>query len=79
MKILNPNLLSKKSKQLIIKKFNPVSKRNIENYNIELKSKDRIEFDKTASKCFGYDIKLLDKIYQILDDRIINRIEMKNR
>ena len=79
MRILDPRLLTKKEKQLIIKKFNPLSKRNIENYNIELKSKDRIEFDKTVLKCFGYDIKLLDKLYQILNDRITNRVEMKNR
>ncbi len=79
MKILNPNLLSEKDKLKITAKFKPLSKRIVENYYSELNSKDRIEFDKTVLKCFGYDTKLLDKLYQILNIRITNRIEMKDR
>lgn len=79
MKILNPNLLTKKQKDLIISKFKPLTKRKISNYNVELQSKDRIDFDKTVLKCFGYNENLIELLYSLLKDKITNRIEMKNR
>lgn len=79
MKILNPNLLTKKQKDLIISKFKPLTNRIINNYNVELQSKDRIDFDKTVLKCFGYDENLIELLYSLLNDKITNRIEMKNR
>lgn len=79
MKILNPNLLSDIDKQKIIQKFKPLTQRKINDYSKELKSKDRIDFDKTVLECFGYDTKLLDLLYQLLSKRITDRIEMKNR
>lgn len=79
MKILNPNLLTKKQKGLIINKFKPLTNRIINNYNIELQSKDRIDFDKTVLKCFGYDENIIKLLYRLLYDKITNRIEMKNR
>ena len=79
MKILNPNLLTKKQKGLIISKFKLFTNRIINNYNIEIQSKDRIDFDKTVLKCFGYDENIIEFLYSLLNDKITNRIEMKNR
>ncbi len=79
MKILNPKLLTKKQKDLIISKFKPLTNRIINNYNLELQSKDRIDFDKTVLKCYGYDDHIITFLYSLLIDKITNRIEMKNR
>ena len=79
MKILNPNLLTKEQTDLIISKFKPLTDRIINNYDIELQSEDRIDFDKTVLQCFGYDTNLINLLYKLLSDKITNRIEMKNR
>ena len=79
MKIFDFNLLSETEKKKIIAKFRPVSKRTIKNYDEEMLSKDRIEFDKIILESFGYDPKVLIKLYQILNEKVTNRIEMKNR
>lgn len=79
MRILNPALLSDKSKKEILGKFEPLSKRTIENYNVEFLNKDRIEFDKTILKEFGYNINIINDLYALLIHTINNRVEMKNR
>jgi hypothetical protein len=79
MKIFDPALLSPKQKQEIINKFEPLSKRTIENYNIEFTRTDRIAFDKTILSIFGYNIDILNDLYNVLVQSINNRVDMKNR
>ena len=79
MRIFNPNLLSSKDKKEILDKFEPLSKRQIENYNVEFSKADRISFDKAILKGYGYEMNILPRLYQLLIDTMNNRIEMKNR
>lgn len=79
MKMLNPALLSKSSKAKIIEKFTPLSQRLIKEYKEELASADRRKFDETVLREFGYSTDLLKHLYEILDEAVTNRVEMKNR
>ena len=79
MRILNPNLLGESAKQEIINKFTALSKRPIEGYLTEFTKNDRIEFDKSILKAFGYDTKLINLLYKMLIETIDNRINLKNK
>lgn len=79
MKMFDPNLLSAKQKENILAQFEPVSKRQILNYEIEYKQKDRIAFDEAVLKAFGFKTHTLPQLYSILTETIRNRVEMKNR
>lgn len=79
MKMLNPALLSKASKAKIIEKFMPLSQRSIKGYKEELASTDRRKFDETVLREFGYSTDLLKQLYEILDEAVTNRVEMRNR
>lgn len=79
MRILNPALLDSKGKKDILKKFEILSKRVIQDYSTESKNKDRIEFDKAILKAFGFNVNILPKLYELLNETIHNRVEMKNK
>lgn len=79
MKIFNPNLLNATDKKEILKKFKLLANRLIENYDKEFSNLDRMNFDKAIFKAFGYDLKMLPRLYQLLIDTMNNRIEMKNK
>ncbi len=79
MKVLNPVLLSSKNKSDILKKFDILSKRTIQDYTTEYTNKDRIEFDKEILKAFGINTAILPQLYEVLISTINNRVEMKNR
>jgi N-6 DNA Methylase len=79
MKMLNPDLLDQKNKEDVLAKFTPLSIREIEPYNSEFKRKDRIEFDTSILKAYGYNPSLLPRLYELLIDAIENRVELKNR
>jgi type I restriction-modification system DNA methylase subunit len=79
MKMLNPSLLTNEGKQRIIKKFRPLSERAIKDYGEEMKSPDRIAFDQTVLREFGYAEHLLTGLYEILNETVANRVEMKNK
>jgi len=49
------------------------------NYDKEFLSPDRVDFDKVILKAFGYERKILPRLYKLLIDTVKNRIEMKNR
>lgn len=79
MKILNPALLTPKSREEILAKFTPLSIRAIEQYDKEFKKEDRIAFDQTILNAYGYDIAILPDLYNLLMETINNRVNMKNR
>lgn len=79
MRILDPSLLLNKQKENILKKFEPLSKREIQNYENEYKQKDRIAFDEEVLKAFGFKTNILPQLYSLLTETIRNRVEMKNR
>lgn len=79
MKILNPALLTPKSREEILAKFTPLSIRAIEQYDKEFKKEDRIAFDQTILNAFGYDIAILPELYNLIIETINNRVDMKNR
>jgi len=79
MSMLNPALLSKKDKENILAKFTPLSIRDIEQYDKEFKKKDRIEFDTSILKAYGYKATILPRLYELLVETIENRVDMKNR
>ena len=79
MKILNPNLLSNSQKKNILSKIEPLSKRQIQDYENEYTQKDRIAFDEEVLKAFGFNTDILPQLYSLLIESIRNRVEMKNR
>jgi hypothetical protein len=79
MKILDPSLLSESQKKNIISKFEPLSKRQIQDYENEYKQKDRIAFDEEILKAYGFKTDILPQLYSLLTETICNRVEMKNR
>jgi len=79
MKIFDPNLLSDKQKSSILAKFEPLSKRQIQDYDTEYKQKDRIAFDEEILNAYGLKTEILPELYLLLTETIRNRVEMKNR
>lgn len=79
MKIFDLKLLSDKQKENILAKFEPLSKRQIQDYENEYKQKDRIAFDEEVLKTFGFKTDILSRLYSLLTETIRNRVEMKNR
>jgi len=79
MKMFDPNLLTDKQKESILSKFEPLSKRQIQDYENEYKQKDRIAFDEEILKAYGFKTDILPQMYSLLTDTIRNRVEMKNR
>jgi N-6 DNA Methylase len=79
MKILNPGILSEESKTRIIESFQQLIERTVQNYDTEYQQPDRINFDETVLREFGYAIAFLPRLYTILIQTIRDRIEMKNR
>ncbi len=79
MKMLDPNLLTDKQKENILSKFEPLSKRQIQDYENEYKQKDRIAFDEEILKAYGFQTDILPQLYSLLTETIRNRVEMKNR
>ena len=51
--MLNPDLLSKESKNKIIKAFNELKKRDILPFQEEIEQEDRITFEKTVLDCYN--------------------------
>ena len=79
MKILNPQLLTKPQKLDIVDYFRKIQTRPIESYKTEFQRKDRQDFDKVILKAFGFDIKIIPQLYEILIETVKNRVDMKNR
>jgi hypothetical protein len=79
MKMLNPELLKEAQKEEILKKFRAIENRPVEDFTTEFTRKDRIDFDKTVLKAFGYKENLLPQLYEILTETATNRVEMKDR
>lgn len=79
MKILDPSLLSESQKKNILSKFEPLSKRQIQDYENEYQQKDRIKFDEEILKAYGFKTDILPQLYSLLTETIRNRVEMKNR
>jgi hypothetical protein len=80
MKMFDPNLLTEDSKSKILNKFEFLRQRRIENYDKEFVSKpDRVEFDKTVLKAYGFKVEVLPKLYDLMMKIVTNRVEMKNK
>lgn len=79
MKIFDPGLLTTKQKESILSKFETLSKRQIQDYENEYKQKDRIAFDESILKAYGFKTGILPQLYSLLTETIRNRVEMKNR
>ncbi|MGP1436995.1 MAG: N-6 DNA methylase [Phocaeicola sp.] len=79
IKMLNPNLLSKKDIDAIIAAFQPLKNRTINSVFEEVTRTDRRNFDATVLRCFGLDEKLLDSLYNILISAVNDRITMSKK
>jgi len=79
LRMLNPNLLSKKDIDAIIIAFRPIKNRIINSIMEEITRTDRRNFDATVLGCFGLDGKLLDSLYNILISAVNDRISMSKR
>jgi hypothetical protein len=78
LKILNPNLLSEKSKIEIKNAFEPLKSRKIKTIFEEVKQKDRINFDKTVLNVYKIDGNILENLYHLLTTAVFERVNMKN-
>jgi hypothetical protein len=79
LRILNPDLLSKRQKADILISFQPLKNRKIESIFDETQKEDRINFDRTILRNFGIDENLLDNIYSLLTTSVNDRISMKSK
>ncbi len=79
MKMFDPSLLTAKQKESILSKFETLNKRQIQDYENEYKQKDRIAFDESILKAYGFKTDILPQLYSLLTETIRNRVEMKNR
>ncbi|MDR1981932.1 MAG: SAM-dependent DNA methyltransferase, partial [Tannerellaceae bacterium] len=79
LRILNPDLLSKRQKADILTAFQPLKHREIGTIFVEIQNPDRIHFDKTILRSFGIDENLLDSIYSLLTASVDDRVSMQNR
>ncbi len=79
LKVLNPNKLSKDDKKSIKTAFLPLKNREIGTVFEELKSIDRINFDKVVLKAFGIDDKIIPSLYQILSSAVTDRVTLKEK
>ena len=79
LKMLNPNLLSKKEVDEIISTFRPIKNRTINSVMEEVTRTDRRNFDATILRYFGLDEKLLENLYNILISAVNDRISMSKR
>ena len=78
LKILNPNLLDNRQKEMILKAFAPLKLRKVDSIFSETVKEDRINFDKIILSCFGISIDLLDSLYRVLLASVYNRINLKD-
>lgn len=79
MRMLNPDLLNNDDKKKIVKKFKIIADRKIETYDKEFTRKDRIKFDQTILKSYGYNEDVLPQLYQLLINTVENRVNLKNK
>ena len=79
LKMLNPNLLSKKKIDEIISAFRPIKNRTINSIIEEVTHTDRRNFDATILRCFGLDDKMLDNLYNILISAVKDRTTMSKK
>lgn len=79
LRILNPDLLSEKSKEEIITAFQDLKNRDIEDFTEEIKLQDRKNLDETIFKAYGFDISILPTIYELLSSSINERVTMKEK
>ena len=79
MYFLNPDLLTPGNVDDIKRAFEPLKKREIKSIFEEVKSKDRIFFDKIVLEAFGLDQKMLKYIYELLVASAKERVELKKK
>ena len=79
IKMLNPNLLSKKDIDAIIAAFQPLKNRTIDSVFEEVTRTDRRNFDATVLRCFGLEERLLDSLYNMLISAVNDRITMSKK
>ncbi|NHZ87079.1 MAG: N-6 DNA methylase, partial [Planctomycetia bacterium] len=79
LKVLNPDLLSVSQIKEIKDAFEPLKLRPIETIFEEVKKDDRINFDKTVLKSFGFNDSNLSGLYKILTASVKERVTMKEQ
>lgn len=79
LQFLNPDLLNDRQRQDILTAFMPIAKREVKDIFSEIKSDDRINFDKTVLRCFGIEDSVLETVYNLLSETVHSRISMKER
>lgn len=76
IRLLNPDLLSKRQKDMIVKAFAPLKNRPIGDIVDELGREDRKAFDKTIFECYGFSECLLEPTYKLLASAATERISL---
>lgn len=79
MRLLNPSLLSEEEKEEIKTAFEPLKNRPIGTVAEECMMDDRIAFDRTVLRVFGIDESILNSLYSLLLNHVVERIKMKER
>lgn len=79
IRLLNPELLTSKSKNAIKKAFQPLKHREIGTIFEEVKKPDRINFDRVILRAFGISESLLTPMYELLCRLVWTRVSMKHK
>jgi len=79
IRVLDPDQLSKESKDSILAAFQPLKKRRIKTIFEELNMKDRIHFDSTVLKSYGLSEEIRATLYGIIKSQVFDRVNMKNK
>lgn len=79
LKVLNPNILSKKAKESIKTAFQSLKNRPVREILDEIGLEDRQEFDHVVIRSFGVDEEMLPRLYQLLASAVSNRVNMRDR
>lgn len=76
LRILNPALLDDEMKRQIITAFRQLESREIKNISDEITMPDRQHFDKAVFNAYGFDLKLLPMVYNLLVSSVEERTKM---
>lgn len=79
LRLLNPDLISNSNKSEIIKAFAPLKNRTIGTVFEEIKTKDRIQFDKCILRAYDINETILPSLYKMLAESVNERTSLNNK
>ncbi|MCM1141624.1 MAG: SAM-dependent methyltransferase [Muribaculum sp.] len=79
VRLLNPATLTASAKSEILEAFEPLKIRSIGTVTEECCKADRINFDRTVLRAYGIDESMLESLYNLLQNHVAERVNMKDK